>query len=82
MLHLQGMWKQGSDRIVNLAVESLESKSYYDKYNRVDYDIIPASYGMNYTQASTFYNIYLQDNPINNRKFLSPEYDNAVFTAN
>ncbi|MFC6276861.1 peptide ABC transporter substrate-binding protein [Psittacicella hinzii] len=79
---LAGSWRQASGGLIDLKQEAVEATSYYDKYNRTDYDLIIASYGMDYTQASTFYNIFLSDSPINNRKFISKEYDNLVVTAN
>ncbi|RIY32751.1 hypothetical protein CKF54_04260 [Psittacicella hinzii] len=79
---LADIWRRATHGTVVLKQEAVESTAYFDKYNRTDYDLIIASYGMDYTQASTLYNIFLSDSPINNKKWLSPEYDKLVLTAN
>lgn len=79
---LADLWRRATNGAVILRQEAVESTAYFDKYNRTDYDLIIASYGMDYTQASTLYNIFLSDSPINNKKWLSPEYDRLVLTAN
>ncbi|RIY32753.1 hypothetical protein CKF54_04270 [Psittacicella hinzii] len=76
------LWKTGSNGAVVLKQEALEPVALYAKYPKLDYDFIFAGYGMDYTQASTMYNIFLSDSPINNKRWQNPEYDRLLAEAN
>ncbi|RIY37946.1 peptide ABC transporter substrate-binding protein [Psittacicella gerlachiana] len=76
------LWKTGSQGAVILKQEALEPVALYAKYPKLDYDFIFATYGMDYPQASTFYNIFLSYSPINNKRWQNPQFDQLLHQAN
>ncbi|RIY33165.1 hypothetical protein CJP74_02605 [Psittacicella melopsittaci] len=76
------IWKVNSKGAVILKQEALEPTALYAKFPKLDYDFIYAQYGFDYPQASTLYNAFLSNSPINNKRFIDPEFDRVLLQAN
>ncbi|RIY33594.1 hypothetical protein CJP74_01635 [Psittacicella melopsittaci] len=78
-----GFFKQGTGGLINLKQEVVENRTWMQRVSTDrDYEIAWGGWNADYDQASTFFNIYTCDSPINDVFYCNPEYDRLLAEAN
>ena len=60
---------------------SVDSQTYFKERQAGNFDIVAGGWGADYNDASSFFSVFLSNNPNNNGKYNNPEYDKAVIEA-
>ncbi|RIY33164.1 hypothetical protein CJP74_02600 [Psittacicella melopsittaci] len=79
---LANILSRGTNGAVQLKQNPLEAAAYFGTFRNTNYDMVIKTWGMDYSQASTLYNIFLSNSAYNSVKWKNPEYDRLVLTAN
>lgn len=67
---------------INLKLNfSVDSQTYFKERQAGNFDIVPGGWGADYNDASSFFSVFLSNNPNNNGKYNNPEYDKLVADA-
>jgi oligopeptide transport system substrate-binding protein len=68
----------GFELTVNFAVDS---QTYFKERQAGNFDLVSGGWGADYNDASSFFGVFLSNNPNNNGKYNNPEYDKLVNEA-
>ncbi|RIY34225.1 hypothetical protein CKF54_01150 [Psittacicella hinzii] len=78
---LQGWFKQGSNGLVDLKQEAVESRTVISRVANGEYDFTISGWIADYDQVTTFFNNFTCNSPINEMKYCNPEYDKVLAQA-
>ncbi|RIY35719.1 peptide ABC transporter substrate-binding protein [Psittacicella gerlachiana] len=80
---ISGMLKQATNGLIDIKQEVVESRTWMQRVStEKDYELAMSGWNADYDQASTFFNIYTCNSPINDVNYCNPEYDRLLDLAN
>lgn len=78
---LRDWFDKGSQGLINLAIDPVDNKIWYDRLAAKDYDLTFTGWNADYPQVSTFLSVFTCGNPVSSSYFCDPEYDKLLDQA-